>query len=46
MSTPLEALELIEAACLAALTGNEDASGVDALTEAVAGLGSLAKARW
>lgn len=46
MSTPLEALKLIEAACLDALAGNEDASGVDALTEAVASLGSLARARW
>ena len=46
MNTPLEALKLIEAACLAALASNEDASGVDALTEAVGGLGSLAKVRW
>jgi hypothetical protein len=46
MSAPLEALKLIEAACLAALASNEDASGVDALTEAVGGLGSLAKVHW
>ena len=46
MNAPLEALKLVEAACLAALDSNEDASGVDALTEAVGGLGSLAKVRW
>ena len=46
MNAPQEALKLIEAACLAALASNEDASGVDALTGAVGGLGSLAKVRW
>jgi Zn-dependent protease len=46
MSAPLQALKLIESACLVTLADNDDASGVDALTEAVGGLGSLAKVRW
>ena len=46
MSAPLQALSVIEAACRAALANNGDASGVDALTDVVADLGSLAKVRW
>jgi hypothetical protein len=46
MGAPLQGLKLIEAASLAALANNEQANGVDALSEAVDGLGSLAKARW
>lgn len=46
MSSPREGLQLIEAACLAVLANHDEASGVDALTEAAGSLGSLAKARW
>ena len=46
MSAPLQGLKLIEVASLAALANNDEATGVDALTEAVDGLGSLANARW
>ena len=46
MSTPLQALKIIEAACLAALADHRDASGIDVLDQTVQGLGSLEKARW
>ncbi len=46
MRAPLQGLQLIESACHVALEGNEDASGVDALTNAVDSLGTLEKARW
>lgn len=46
MAAPLQGLQLIESACHVALEGNEDASGVDALTNAVDSLGTLEKARW
>lgn len=46
MGVPLQGLQLIESACHVALEGNEDASGVDALTNAVDSLGTLEKARW
>ena len=46
MSAPRQGLQLIEAACQAVLANNDESSGVDALTEAVGSLGSLAKARW
>ena len=46
MSAPRHGLQLIEAACLAVLANNDESSGVDALTEAVGSLGSLAKGRW
>ena len=46
MGAPLQGLQLIESACLVALEDNEDASGVDALTSAVEGLGTLEKVRW
>jgi len=46
MGEPLQGLRLIESACHVALEDHEEASGVDALTSAVDGLGTLAKARW
>jgi hypothetical protein len=46
LSAPLQGLKLIEAACLAALANDDEASGADAVNAVVGELGTLAKARW
>jgi Zn-dependent protease len=46
MGAPRKGLAAIETGCVAVLAENDEASGVDALTQAVGGLESLVKMRW